>query len=292
MTASVFVAIASYRDPDLRNTVESLLDTARSSLRIGVVMQGGEAFPDFPCVDSVHVSPYESRGAGWARNLAWSFREGEPFAYQCDPHVRMRDGWDEALLEDYRRIGMERVILSAYPASLDCDIVGQQSVVEAAHFEGPRLVAEASVRPTAGEPVLSRGLVSGSHLFAPSFLLDEVPYDPFYLFGGEEDTFSARAWTRGWDIWCPTEQYQRHDYDRASAPKLWTDDPERTASMDHRSVRRIEDFYAGKLRGVYGLGDLRPLPEFEASFGYDFARRTIGHWRRSRRRYGPVDSGR
>ena len=275
---TVFVAIASYRDPDLRETLESLLDTASGDIRIGVVDQDYKRVFGRIAehVDIVHVRPDESRGAGWARNLAWSMREDEPFAYQCDSHIRMRDGWDEALLDDYHQIAKsERIILSAYPASLDCEIEGRQSIVKSAHFEGARLVAEASVVDAAGRPVLSRGLVSGSHLFAPAFLLDEVPYDPFYLFGGEEDTFSVRAWTRGWDIWHPTEQYQRHDYDRQGAPRLWTDEPERAGGLDRRSGERIERFYRGQLRGVYGLGGARTLADYAAAFGFDFERRAV-----------------
>lgn len=275
MTARIFVNVAAYRDPDLPNTVESLQDTAKGDIRIGIVNQGSPRMGARTGVTEVHIHPEETRGAGWARYIGYTLREGEPWIYQCDSHIRMLPEWDELLIADYEKIGQRHVVLSAYPANFKQNIDGVQSIIRRAHFEGARLVGEAAVEKTAGRPLLSRGLLSASHLFAPSFFVDEVPYDPFLMFGGEEDLLALRAWTCGWDIWHPTIHMQWHDYGRHGVPRLWTDYPHLAAEMERRSSRRIAACQEDRLEGVYALGGERERSAYEAAFGFDFKSRTV-----------------
>ena len=275
MTAQTFVLIAAYRDPDIGHTVQSILDTARGTVRIGIVDQGGSFASQEAHVETIRVDPCETRGAGWARYLAWSMWEGEPWSYMCDAHVRMEQDWDARLVADYESIEGTQVVLSAYPGSMSCELAGNQSIVRNLHFEGPRLVSEATIVKATGKPVLSRGSLSCSNLFVPSEFFSEVPPDPFLLFGGEEDTMALRGWTRGWDIWNPSDSLQRHDYDREGSPRLWTDYPDRTTPMDVRSGERIASIQRGETCGAWGLGSVRSVAEYESRFEVDFAARTV-----------------
>lgn len=274
MTARVFVALASYRDPDLDNTIQSLLDTAAGSIRIGLVDQGETCTSMNPAIDQLTLDPHEARGTCWARHLAHAMREGEPWTYQCDSHIRMREGWDDLLIADMKQVG-GRSILTAYPTSLDGKMEGDQSLIHSAHFEGRRLVGEASIRPADGSVSPSRGLVSASSLFAPSAFFDEVPYDPYLVFAGEEDTLGLRAWTHDWDIWSPSEQVQQHDYDRKGAARWWTDYHQDGVRAQLRGSSRLEAIQNGDDLGVYGVGVKRSVADYERHFGVSFADQTV-----------------
>ncbi len=87
---------------------------------------------------------------------------------------------------------------------------------------------------------LMRDHLSAGHLFAPARFYDEVPYDPFLLFGGQEDLLALRAWTWRWDIFNPSLHMRWQNCDRGGAARLWNDHL-RAGGCDGRARReRIE----------------------------------------------------
>ena len=58
---------------------------------------------------------------------------------------------------------------------------------------------------------------AGFQLSSADVLL-EVPFDPHLdmLFVGEEILYSARLWTKGWDLFGPDMNLVRHHYNRCS----------------------------------------------------------------------------
>jgi len=125
---TVFVSVASYRDPELQRTVAELFFRANDPGRVfvGVVLQ---LYPDSDTeemyglagvLDAPHPSASPSislkqwmhsnlrlvrlhaehaRGPCWARSLARSLWSGESFYLQVDAHMRFRRCWDTYLLE-------------------------------------------------------------------------------------------------------------------------------------------------------------------------------------------------
>ena len=122
---SIFVSIASYRDPELSNTVRSLIETRTgdTALHIRILAQGepGEAladdFADMPGVTIAQtvIPSRRSRGVCWARAEIQRAYAGEDFYLQLDSHMVMAQGWDEILFADHRAASIVRpAVLTAY----------------------------------------------------------------------------------------------------------------------------------------------------------------------------------
>ncbi|KAH8050306.1 glycosyltransferase [Aureococcus anophagefferens] len=65
--------------------------------------------------------------------------------------------------------------------------------------------------------------IGAGFVFASAKFVQEVPFDPYlpFVFMGEELDFSARAWTSGWDIFCPPRSVVAHACLRPQKPKFW-----------------------------------------------------------------------
>lgn len=71
-----------------------------------------------------------------------------------------------------------------------------------------------------GEFMTSPFVGAGFQLSSADVLI-EVPFDPKLdmLFVGEEILYSARLWTKGWDMFAPDENLVWHHYNRWVSPK-------------------------------------------------------------------------
>lgn len=130
--------------------------------------------------------------------------------------------------------------------------------------------------------VIKARTISGHFYFTTSQFVKEVPYDPDIYFGGycEETTMSVRAWTSGYDFFSPYRQYIWHEYTREGRPKHWEDHS--TESQTQKTSGERDAFARKKTRqifeqedngidlGIYGLGKVRTLHEYEEFGGFDF----------------------
>lgn len=311
---TVFVSVVSYCDPLLEFTLKSAYSQASDPSRVffGVVEQ---ALPGAHLqlaadwaqhqVRWLRVPALDARGPCWARALAMSLYQGEQWFFQVDSHTWFEPGWDQRLIDWSRRCAAlnPRHLLSCYPNPFQmidgqpfatlvspqvlAHVVSQPGGFDAAH---PVLMFE-------GVPVASDGPVPGFHvgagcLWAPGGLVQELPYDPFLYFHGEEQAFALRAWTRGWDIFHIPAMPVYHQYTQAGAaqrPMHWS--PELDAQRRQRSAtlaaaanqRLAALLWQDADLGVYGLGSARSLADYAAFSGIDYPRRQIAPAARKRR---------
>ena len=126
MTATIFVQIAAYRDPDLPATLHNLIERAAQPerLQFGICLQLGDndpnhwgtnAFPDHPQISVCSFRDADSLGACWAGRQAQSFYGGEDFLLQIDSHMRAVERWDELLLKTWAECSDPGAVLSVYP---------------------------------------------------------------------------------------------------------------------------------------------------------------------------------
>lgn len=307
---TIFVQIASYRDPELVPTVLDCLARAKrpDKLRFGICWQFAEgdsiaAIAHLPQVRFVAVPHYESKGACWARAIASELYEGQEFYLQIDSHHRFVDGWDEqsiAMLKDLESDGVKKPLLTAYPPAFDPnnDPAGRASGGIQLDFKDFSDTAVFSVASsplknweTRTKPIRGRFFAAG-YAFARASFLQDVPYDPGYYFQGEEMNMAFRAFTHGYDIFHPHKPVLWHQYIRQEAPKHWKDHvvtPEEQAAkkqnweqLNNESLKRLRHFfsYAGYRYedinwGRYGRGIERTLRDYELFAGVDFRRRKI-----------------
>lgn len=137
---TIFVALASYRDPECLPTVESIFLRARSPdrIRVAIVDQrrpsllNNDPSCQPPTAESCREDPsqilcqyrgnidwreYSSElmtGPVLARHLAYRMYRGEYFALQVDSHVRFVADWDRDIISQWRSTGNEMAVLSTY----------------------------------------------------------------------------------------------------------------------------------------------------------------------------------
>ena len=276
---STFVALAAYREPadELAATLASLLDGARHDVRIGLVAQGCDFTTSDRRIDLLELDPMQCRGAGWARHLAHAMVEQETHVYQCDSHIRMIPHWDRILLDDLAKLD-RHAVLTAFPAEREGDLGeslrSHQPIIHALSWERHKWPEPLATRraPT-GSPSPARGVMSASSVFGPAEAWHEVPYDPHYIFVGEELSWPMRAHARGWRMWTPTHQIQRHWYSRPERRTAWDDRPAWGPGANDRSASRLDELLSGRLAGVYGLSPAE-IAAWEHAYGADLAART------------------
>jgi hypothetical protein len=304
---NIFLSIASYCDPVLGFTLGRALATARwpERLHFGVVDQSPAGSPQPSAADAaparlsyVRVDPLYARGPCWARALAMSLYDGEPWFFQIDSHMDFDLHWDATLIAQAQSVlpGRRGVVLSSYPNSFvfqeDRPVRRPATDKILAHVVKPGGVFEPD-HPVLGfeaHPLDRDQPVAGFHvgagcLFAPGAFVQTFPYDPWFYFHGEEQALAARVFTHGWDIFHTPGLPVYHLYNNADSgapprPLHWdpAHDTQRQSNwwtLEQRSRARLADLLAGLPMGVYGLGPVRSMAEYASFSGIDYAARTL-----------------
>lgn len=180
MTKTIYVQIASYRDPQLIPSISDMLANAKSkeNLNVTICWQHGpeetlELFTDngfevsgtkedprvhglpvhsmtregakFNVVD-VHF--HNTKGACWARNTVQQLYDGEKYTLQLDSHHRFAPNWDEMLidmLESVRTPETPKPLLTAYVPSFDPENDPGARVQEPWKMDFDRFIPEGAV---------------------------------------------------------------------------------------------------------------------------------------------------
>jgi hypothetical protein len=299
--STIFVQIASFRDPQLNPTLEDLISKAKypKKLRIGICNQYNEndefnldhyrKDKRFRIID---VKDIDSPGVCWARNQVQQLYSGETYTLQIDSHMRFEQDWDEILinmLKDLQSKGYPKPLLTGYVSSFDPDNDPQGRVTEPWRMVFDRFIPEGAVfflpevipnwRELSG-PIPAR-FYSAHFCFTLGEFSNEVQHDPEYYFHGEEISVGVRAFTHGYDLFHPHRVIIWHEYTRKGRTKQWDVDKEWFKKNDksHSRNRRLfsmdgEVFNPNEF-GKYGFGTERTLEDYEKYAGIKFNRRGV-----------------
>ena len=284
--AEVFASVVSYRDPRVVATVDEVLAEPGMSVRIGAVLQdddtsAAEVLAKSPEVDVISMPSAAARGPSWARAVAATLYEGEPWYYTTDAHMHHEPGWATELARQAALVGPQSV-LSSYVHAHDqrigdrACVVGIQEITPNNGIRGHGV--QWPIARFGGYPAPARRL-SLHHMWAPGRWVQEVPIDPQLYYWAEEQTLAIRLWTNGWDLYHPCKGLARHMYGRENRGRHWEDQPRRFRGMHAHSERRMRALYgwdeAAEPFGIYGLGSERARAQFERYAGIDLAERTF-----------------
>jgi len=251
---TIFVAIASYRDFQCRQTVESIFSRARFPERIRVAVVDQYAFgedtpcsqPEVPCgedpfqilckyksqIDFFEIEAKYSVGPVFARHLGNRMYRGEYYAMQSDAHVDYVKDWDIRTTTELDSSSNEMAILTTYlsdvTGSLDKDGNSMRStrpIMCKSDYEGfgsdkhlrhgQQPEGEAMVH---GEPTLEPFWAAGFSFSRGHFIVN-IPYDQHLpmIFQGEEISIGLRAFSYGYDFYTPQHSHCFHYYGTGEA---------------------------------------------------------------------------
>lgn len=299
---TIFVQIASYRDPQLLPTLKDLFGKADhpNNLRITIAWQTSpedtwdnlDEYLNDSRVNIVKIPYQDAKGVCWARNLVQQYYGGEKYTLQLDSHHRFEPGWDTTLITMIRQLqakGHEKPLLTAYIPSYNPEKDPEDRAKEPWWMTFDRFTPEGVVffLPAAipdwenlTEPIPSR-FYSAHFAFSVGEFSLEVQHDPSYYFHGEEITIAVRAFTQGYDLFHPHKIVAYHEYTREGRTKHWDDSPNwnDTNIHTHQQVRKLlgidNDSYFPGETVKYGLGNKRTLQEYERYAGIRFRDRSI-----------------
>lgn len=292
----IFISVASYRDKELDSTLRSAVQMASKpdKLHFGIVYQGTERErPDFsflPKYSLISMHPREARGVGYARSKAMDLYRDEEYYLQIDSHTQFVKDWDIKLLEQLKLAQSQtryKAIISAYPLQYYREnnkiFLQTKSTNDFSANPNKQKVKLRKTKEWTAERMefdnLKKGLpelsntVLGGFIFTYGSIVKDVPYDPEISFFGEEICFAMRAWTRGYDIYSPSEVILYHFYGRGGQPKVWKDDAVRKISwkeIQAKSYEKQKRVLCGIEQGIMGVGSTRTLKEYEKFIGFDF----------------------
>jgi hypothetical protein len=298
---TIFVQIASYRDPELLPTISDILDKADhpENLRFGIAWQHSpyETFDDIseyltdPRFKIIDIDYRESQGACWARNLLQQKYDGEDYTLQLDSHHRFVKGWDTeciGMIKHLQKLGHSKPLLTGYIPSYNPEndpadrieipwkMTFDRFIPEGAVFFLPASIDNFKELDT---PIPAR-FYSAHFCFTLGNFTLEVPHDPEYYFHGEEISIAARAFTHGYDLFHPHKVVAWHEYTRKGRTKQWDDNPAWVQKNEYCHLKNRKLFEMdGEVRdidfGIYGFGTERTLADYEQYAGINFKTRAV-----------------
>ena len=298
---TIFIQIASYRDPQLLPTLKDCIEKAKypKNLRFGIAWQHSQEdewdnldeYKDDSRFRILDINYTESKGVCWARNQVQQLYKKEKYTLQLDSHHRFVENWDEILIDmivDLQKEGYEKPLLTAYIPSFNPDKDPEERVQEPWKMNFDRFIPEGAVffLPASFDswddktkPLPAR-FYSAHFCFTLGEFSVEVQHDPDYYFHGEEISIAARAYSHGYDLFHPHKVVIWHEYTRRGRTKQWDDDKEwhKRNVSSHLKNRKLFEMDGEKRDidfGKYGFGTVRTLRDYEKYSGLSFANRAI-----------------
>lgn len=305
--STIFVSVASYRDPETSMTVNDMLSKATYPERIfvGILSQIDRR------VESKYLAPFgrrirqevmdyrDSKGVCWARSrILTKLREREEYVLQIDSHSRFKPGWDVTVLSMYERLDNNSTVISHYPPNYTPGKEINYNDNPFIYFTIKELSEPGIPRYSSGIlPRVDRAIkhcgtigVAGGCLFGHRSVFDRVPYDPYLYFFGEEPSYALRLYTHGIDIYSPTESFMYHYYNIMNKTHIkdrtlhWEDHEVKVNNYNRVSFDRLR--YLFKLEPIvdkgnlidiqnYSLGKHRTLEQWQAKLGIDLKTKYI-----------------
>lgn len=176
---TIFVQMASYRDPQLIPTLNDMISNAKNpeNLHIAICWQHGDDEPidifldagfevtggiddprvyDLPVihmeksgarVSAIDIHFYKTQGACWARNAIQQLYDGEKYTLQLDSHHRFIEHWDTTVIDmlESLRYKSPKPLLTAYIPSFDPENDPKARVQEPWKMDFDRFIPEGTV---------------------------------------------------------------------------------------------------------------------------------------------------
>lgn len=307
---TIFVSIASYRDPECHATLSDLFAKAKYPERVFVGVCQQNAPDDIDCMNSsiaqqfndqirqCNLEYFDAQGPMFARHLIEKHLfNNETFILQIDSHMMFCQNWDVECIKQLAMCDSDKPILTCYPPPYDRDtrilppLTLPGSFLYFRQFH-PRLgftqQERRQYKTKPSKPLPSLFWAAGFS-FTIGDVVGEVPYDPNcpFVFLGEEQSMSLRLFTHGYDFFSPINNIVHHLTTRKYRPTFWEQVYRRNCVVDEdtrqfrktleaNGVERLQKIIAGQLEDpIYGLGHVRTIQQWEAFTGIDLKTKKV-----------------
>ena len=293
LSMTIFVQIASYRDPELNNTIRDLLLKSKNpnNLSIGICWQNNKQEDSWDNLDNlkdkkpfkiVDINYKESRGTCWARSITQSLYDGEDFSLQIDSHTRFEPEWDIQLISMFENIQDNQAILTAYPSMFNpskeykdydknfymCHVYNMKNGAINTRPKGyPIEYINSPMRASA----LAAGFIFGKGE------INNIKYDPEFYFSGEEAALALRLFSHGYNLYHPNKKLLYHYYIRKNEKKHWGDHKD-WHFLSKRAGQKLNCLLGRNneyILNEYGLGQKRNLEDWKNYSGIDYTNRKL-----------------
>jgi len=293
--AKIFIQISSYRDKELARTIENAISqcSINNELYFGVhISYLDESEIDVPVGPNIKYTTSQAPqnvGVGIGRYIAHKFYNNEDYYLQCDSHTRFVKNWDEIAINsilNYQKQGIKKPLLTMYPSNywykdetfteIETDLTDPHYKSVISFHERPEdfkdlRIPSQTAMPSNGN-IFTKSISAGSLFTVAPFM----PPNNEMAFWGEEILMAARAYTHGYDLVVPEEQYLYHLYYNHEKPEMnrrkifWADFPDVFEAMNSESRKKLYNIFLGELIGDEYLGKERSLSEYGKFAGLDF----------------------
>jgi hypothetical protein len=305
---TIFVAIASYLDYEIKHTILNCIDKAKhpENLRFGVCLQydenegTNEHILDF--LESklpVKVLKYhhtKSQGGCWARNLAQSLYNNEKYHLQVDSHTRFIQNWDEIVINDFNKLKetVNKPIISFLPPSYsrlddkgidldfrNIDSLDKINIPKIQDITSEYWVVYGGYENEQHVQFNTKNVIIlyGGFIFSEGQWIIDIEQDPEHYYTGEEFALTIRSYTHGYDIYTPSQivAWHRAHTSASGIKKHFSNNPVEIAEAKHRrAIERLIMLVEGNGDlGRYGSGNIRTVDQYAEFAGIDFKTRTI-----------------
>jgi len=287
---NIFVQIPSYKDTQLSDTIESLLENAYNPKRLNIHIcwqhDTSERLPtkitETKNINIIDIDYRESKGANWARSILQKKWNNEPYSFLVDPHTRFAKNWDKQLIDmmlGLKKKNVNKPIISSLPPSFYNPAIypldrlnyplkiypKEYSFNLLVRFHGFALPLFKWLK----SPIPAQFIAMG-FLFTEGYFNTEIPIDPNIYFFGDDITTALRAYCHGYDLFHPHRIIAWHLYDRKTRTPHW-DDHNNWMDLDKKSYERVHRILKGEDFDEYSnIGTERDVKSYEKYTGYKF----------------------
>ena len=294
---TIFVQIASYRDPELPATISDCIRKAKypERLRFGICWQKTEdeqidkyIHDQRFRVHSVHWS--ESKGVGWARHICNSLYQYEDFTLQIDSHHRFIPNWDVELINMWKSCNHKKAVISGYPPGYDIidntevfyNLPPMSMVIKGFDYGFVPTFKSWYIHNTELITKPIRGcFIAAGFVFTLGKVCEDVPYMEDIYFTGEEIIYSLRLFTHGYRVFYPNLWVLWHRYERKTSERHWVNfisESQLKSSFDelqNKSINSLRSILSGDMSYKKYLGNVNTITDFENYCGVSFKHKVI-----------------
>jgi hypothetical protein len=307
----IYVSIASYRDPFLQRTIDSLYCTAKNpeNISVGCFIH---AFQDeLDLISPINRDGYnvnfdiEEPGTLFSvtecRNRSLKWLKDDDYILQVDAHTAFDNEWDEYLINFIENIDDKKPVLSGALSSFGIYKDGTEIRIpviaprtfyvdpvdtKRAYMNAFDLAPNGTIIENLPNKNYAHGWYTAGHfMFAPAEYFKSIKQPEWVLFWGEEIINSVRTYTAGWNVYIPEEVPLYHLDENVTftgRPRLWQDFPDDFFPKREPVSDRIIDIMIGLSHEDNDIFYNRTLEEFYDHVGVNLGK-LFDNWRKQRK---------